>query len=190
MKKISVIFIFFYSCLTMGIRGDGSYIFNPYLKKEIKKHGFDEFDDYGYGFSFGIGAFHPDYALIRGKFSQLISRNSKTKFYTQEGWIEGGANIFKTEYFSIFPVLGFGALNEIVNISKRFEGISYGICVGIENHLILTKEKPGYLAFTFGANYKRISGSFLEAPFDFLISKNHSYYTIFFGIEMGFIYEE
>ena len=190
MRKISIIFIFFYSCLTMGIRGDGNYIFNPYLKKEIKKHHFDEFNDFGYGFSFGIGAFHPDYAIIRGKFSQLISKNSKTNFYTYEGWIEGGANIFKTKHFGLFPLIGFGALNEVVKISKKFEGITYGISLGIENHLILTKERPGYLAFIFGANYKRISGGFLDAPFDFLISKNHSYFGIFFGIEMGFIYEK
>ena len=173
----------------MGIRGNGNYIFNPYLKKEIEDHGYESFRDFSPGFSFGIGFFHPDYFLIRGKFSQVFSENSKTKFYTQEGWVEGGAKLFGNKIFSFYPLIGFGAQNEIVKISKRFEGLTYGVFFGFENHLVLTKEKPGYLAFTFGTNFKKIAGTFLDAPFDFLISKNNFCFELFIGVEMGFIYE-
>ncbi len=189
MKKILFLFIFLYGCITMGIRGNGNYIFNPSLKKDIENHGYEGFKEISPGFSFGMGFFHPDYFLIRGKFSQIFSENSKTKFYSEEGWIEGGAKVFGNKIFSFYPLIGFGVENQIVKISKRFEGLTYGISFGFENHLILTKEKPGYLAFAFGANYKRIAGAFLDAPHDYLISRNHSYFEIFLGVEMGFIYE-
>lgn len=189
MKKILLLFIFLYGCITMGIRGNGSYIFNPSLKRDIKNHGYQSFKEISPGFSFGMGFFHPDYFLIRGKFSQAFSKNSKTRFYTQEGWIEGGARAFGNNIFSFYPLIGFGAQEQIVKISKRFEGLTYGISFGFENHLILTKEKPGYLALSFGLNCKRIAGTFLDAPFDFLISKNHFCLELFLGIEMGFIYE-
>lgn len=189
MKKFSFLLIFLYGCITMGIRGNGNYIFNPYLKKDIKNHGYESFKEISPGFSFGIGFFHPDYFLIRGKFSQITSKNSNTDFYTQEGWIEGGARAFGNKVFSFYPLIGFGAENEIIRISKKFEGLSYGISFGFENHLILTREKPGYLALIFGTNYKRVAGTFLDAPYDFLISKNHFCLEFFIGIEMGFIYE-
>lgn len=189
--KWNILFFFLIcGCVTMGIRGSGDYFWSQKLKKEIENHGSETPEETGFGFSFGIGAFHPEYFLIRGKFSQSNFLNSGSSFYTQEGWLEGGIPVLRNKFFAFYPVVGFGAEDQIVKLKKRFEKFTYGVSLGFENHFILTKERPGYLALVFGANFKRIAGTFLDAPKDFIISPPHSRFQIFLGIEMGYIYEE
>lgn len=188
MKKVVLSFIFFYGCVTMGIRGNGDYLYSPDLKEDIENHGFEYPKETGTGFSFGMGFFHPDYFLIRGKFSQMNLKSSNVSLYTQEGWIEGGISVLRNRFFSFYPVVGFGAENQVAKLNTKFEGVTYGVLLGFENHLILTKQRPGYLALVFGANARKIGGTFLDAPADFLISPSHTRFQVFIGVEMGYIY--
>ncbi len=189
MRKAILFFIFFYGCVTMGIRGSGDYLYNPDLKKDVENHGFEFPEEKGVGFLFGIGFFHPDYFLIRGKFSQMNLKSSDVSLYTQEGWVEGGVPVLKNRFFAFYPIVGFGAENQVVKLNQKFEGTTYGVLLGFENHLILTRQKPGYLGLVFGANVKRIGGTFLDATGDFLISPSHTKFQVFIGVEMGYIYE-
>ncbi|MEN3045482.1 MAG: hypothetical protein ABDH49_00620 [Candidatus Hydrothermales bacterium] len=195
MKVLIILFsLLLNSCIAIYLNTNSQFLDLRGINSELKLLGCETLRNFSQGYSFGAGLFMEDKGLIRLIFQQnrFSSPNNLNKFYFQTGIIDGGANLLRSKFFGLYPIVGIGGtfqelkIDEVKRIYRNY--IYPVIKAGIEFNVNLTREEPGIFTLYLGIDGIYTSGYFLDSPdlTDFIISNPLRGSNIFFGISMGY----
>ncbi len=193
MKKYFILyFTLFFSCISVYVEGTPQFVDINGLNSEIELINKKNLKNFSLGYGFGAGFYYPSVFLLRMRFSEqkFESKEKINKFYFQTGFIEGGANVFKSKVIGIYPLVGIGAsFQELLIDGKSYRNYIYPVINGgLEVNVNLTKDMPGIFALYLRLEGFYSSGYFLDRPdySDFVISNPLKGISLSFGFSMGY----